>query len=320
MPNATQPRRLQVLIVTGQSGSGKSTALRALEDCGYFCVDNLPVALVPQLLRELERAENVTRLALVMDLRDPAFVRAGPELLQQLRRGPHPTRLVFLTAQEDAVVRRYSQTRRLHPLDDGGGLRAAIVREREVLRPLHELADETVDTTGLSPHALRAQLTAQLGEHGEGEPMRTCIMSFGFKHGVPTEADMVLDVRFLPNPFFVAELAAKHGMQDEVRDFVLEKAEAQAFLRHALQLLHFLLPHYAREQKRYFTLAIGCTGGRHRSVAIAEAIAKALGDGQRRLEVRHRDVGREASTQAAGTAEALQAPSANRAASTRGSP
>ena len=307
MPNDKTQRPLDVLIVTGQSGSGKSTALRALEDCGYFCVDNLPVALVPQLLQELEKTQRVVRLALVMDLRDPAFVRAGPELLQAMRQGPHTTRLLFLAAQEDAVVRRYSQTRRLHPLDDGGGLRAAIVREREVLRPLHELADETLDTTQLSPHALRARMMELRKGGEEGEAMRTCVMSFGFKHGIPTEADMVLDVRFLQNPFFVAELAPKHGGQAEVRDFVLQRPEAQDFLRHTYAFLQFLLPHYAREQKRYFTLAIGCTGGRHRSVALAEAIAAELGTKGRRPELRHRDLVRDAAA-AAGPG----APSADR--------
>lgn len=287
-PPATKP--LSILIVTGQSGSGKSTAMRALEDAGYTCIDNLPVTLVPQLVDELQRGGGVRRLALVMDLRDPAFVRRGPELIGKLRAGAHPTRLVFLAAQDDAVVRRYSQTRRLHPLDDGGGLRAAIVREREVLRPLQELADEILDTTTLSPHALRQNVIAQLGDGGEHDAMRVSVMSFGFKHGVPSEADMVLDVRFLPNPFFVEGLSAQSGQEAGVRDFVLGKPEAQDFLRQALTFLRFLLPHYVREHKRYFTLAIGCTGGRHRSVALAEAIGRALAEDGHRPEVRHRDL------------------------------
>lgn len=284
---------LEILILTGQSGSGKSVALRALEDGGYYCVDNLPVALVEGLVAELTKAGRVARLALVMDLRDAAFADGGPALIDKLRRGPHPTRLVFLQAQDDAVIRRFSQTRRLHPLDDGRGLGAAIVREREVLRALREAADETIDTSALSPHALRQRVIEQLCGQAPGEAMRVAVLSFGFKHGIPLQADMVLDVRFLPNPYFVPELSPQNGTDPAVAKFVLDRAEAQAFLRHTMALLGFLLPHYAKEGKRYFTLAIGCTGGKHRSVALTGALAKLLGDEGVRAEVRHRDVMRE---------------------------
>lgn len=284
---------LSVLILTGQAGSGKSTAMRALEDSGYLCVDNLPTALVPALIERMQAAGTSARLALVMDLREPGFMQQGPALVAELRAGPHRARLVFLEAQEEVVLRRYSQTRRLHPMDTGIGLRAAIVREREVLGPLRELADETWETSALSPHTLRQRIMARFGEVDARGTLRVTVLSFGFKYGVPTEADMMLDVRFIANPFFDEALRPQTGRDAPVATFVAARPEAQTFLRHTLDFLRFLVPQYQREGKRYFTLAIGCTGGRHRSVALAQAVAQALGEHDVKTEVQHRDIDRD---------------------------
>lgn len=285
-------QNLDILILTGQSGSGKSTAMRAAEDAGYFCVDNLPVALLEDLvsLCSHHTDTNRTRLALVMDLRERQFLQTAPKLVPALKAKGHRVRVVFLAAQQDVVLRRYSQTRRLHPLDGGGGLREAVVAEQALLEPLREMADEVIDTSRLTPHGLRASIIERVGGAASAGAMRVTVLSFGFKNGVPSEADMVLDVRFLPNPFFVPELSAHSGMQPAVADYVLQKPDAKAFLSHADNFLRFLLPHYQAEGKRYFTLGIGCTGGRHRSVAIAAQLTEQLCEAGFAAELRHRDM------------------------------
>lgn len=286
-----QPFR--ILILTGQSGAGKSTAMRALEDGGYFCVDNLPTALTETLVDELHKSAVVPALALGMDMREPHFLTLGPALVQRLRQGPHSVRLVFLQAQEEVVLRRYSQTRRLHPLDSGSGLRRAIVEEQAVLGPLRELADEAIDTSQLSVHMLRSRMMSQFGTEAASQDLRVTVLSFGFKYGVPTEADMVLDVRFVPNPYFIEALRPQTGRDAPVADFVLARPEAQTFLQHTQNFLKFLVPHYRQEGKCYFTVAIGCTGGRHRSVALSEQVARNIvGEGVA-LDIRHRDIHRD---------------------------
>lgn len=291
MAQDEQPFR--ILILTGQSGAGKSTAMRALEDGGYFCVDNLPTALAPVLVQQLHDSLGVRALALGMDMREPNFLRLGPELVHKMRKGPYPVRLVFLQAQEEVVLRRYSQTRRLHPLDDGTGLREAIVREQAVLGPLREIADEAIDTSQLSVHMLRHRMLSQFGTEAAPQDLRVTVLSFGFKYGVPTEADMVLDVRFVPNPYFVEALRPQTGEDRAVADFVLDRPEAQDFLGHTRDFLKFLVPHYQKEGKVYFTVAIGCTGGRHRSVALAREVAQSLRGTGVAVDVRHRDIQRE---------------------------
>lgn len=283
---------LSITILTGQSGSGKSTAIRALEDSGHYCVDNMPTALVEELIRIVASDPSCSQLALVMDIRERHFLSEAPALVQRLRKGPYAVRLIFLEAQEEIVLRRYSETRRLHPLDRGRGLRAAVEEERSVLAPLRELADEAIDTTGMSPHVLRAKVSVQIAGVKASDALRVGVMSFGFKHGMPMEADMVLDVRFLPNPYFVPSMRERTGLQDDVRDYVLGLAETQTFISHTINFLTFLLPQYQQEGKRYFTLAIGCTGGRHRSVAIAEEIRKRLVATVPIVDCRHRDTKR----------------------------
>lgn len=280
---------LSITILTGQSGSGKSTAIRALEDSGHYCVDNMPTALVERLVDIIAADKAYAQLALVMDIRERHFLSEAPALVQRLRCGLCAVRLIFLEAQEEIVLRRYSETRRLHPLDRGRGLRAAIEEERSMLAPLRELADEAIDTTGMSPHVLRAKVSVQIAGVKATDALRVGIMSFGFKHGIANEADMVLDVRFLPNPYFIPSMRERTGLHDDVRAYVLELPETQTFLQHTIGFLQFLLPQYQQEGKRYFTLAIGCTGGRHRSVAIAEEIRRRLMTSSHIVDCRHRD-------------------------------
>jgi UPF0042 nucleotide-binding protein len=291
VPSGQQPFR--ILILTGQSGAGKSTAMHALEDVGYFCVDNLPTALAETLVAEVHKSAAVKALALGMDMREKNFLDQGPALVQRLRAGPHPVRLIFLQAQEEVVLRRYSQTRRLHPLDDGAGLRSAIVREQAVLGPLRELADEAIDTSQLSVHMLRSRIMSQFDPEASAQDLRVTVLSFGFKYGVPTEADMVLDVRFVPNPYFVPELRPQTGLDKDVSAFVLDRDEAQTFLQHAQNFLQFLVPRYRAEGKCYFTVAIGCTGGRHRSVALAQKVAQSIAGTGVAVDMRHRDIDRD---------------------------
>jgi UPF0042 nucleotide-binding protein len=245
------------------------------------------------LVAEVHKSATVKALALGMDMREKNFLDQGPALVQRLRAGPHPVRLIFLQAQEEVVLRRYSQTRRLHPLDDGAGLRSAIVREQAVLGPLRELADEAIDTSQLSVHMLRSRIMSQFDPEASAQDLRVTVLSFGFKYGVPTEADMVLDVRFVPNPYFVPELRPQTGLDKDVSAFVLDRDEAQTFLQHAQNFLQFLVPRYRAEGKCYFTVAIGCTGGRHRSVALAQKVAQSIAGTGVAVDMRHRDIDRD---------------------------
>jgi UPF0042 nucleotide-binding protein len=278
-----------VLILTGQSGSGKSTAIRTLEDHGFFCVDNMPTSLVEQLVETLFAEGSCSRLALVMDIRERSFLTQAPALIARLRAAPTPLRMIFLEAKEEVMIRRYSETRRLHPLDRGLGLRDALAAERALLAPLRELADEALDTSHMSPHRLRQTVASQIAGISSDAALRIGLLSFGFKHGVPLEADIVLDVRFLPNPYFVAELREQTGEVQAVSQYVLQAAEAQTFLQHSLDFLRFLVPQYQREGKRYLTVALGCTGGKHRSVAMVIEIAARLQALGMAASLRHRD-------------------------------
>lgn len=280
---------ISILILTGQSGSGKSTAIRTLEDGGHFCVDNMPVSLVQELVQLVERQAVARRLALVMDIRERGFIEEAPAVVERLRHQYPLTRVVYLAAKEESVVRRYSETRRVHPLDRGQGLRHAIAREQQILAPLRELADETLDTSDLTPHELRDLVNRKLAGVEPGDALKVALVSFGFKHGLPFEADIVLDVRFLPNPYFIPRMREQTGLDAEVSTYVLQSPEADEFLNKAVDLLSFLIPHYQREGKRYLTVAIGCTGGQHRSVAISEELQSRLACQQIGVDTRHRD-------------------------------
>jgi len=281
------------VVITGTSGAGKSQAIRALEDLGFFCVDNLPVELIPALAELTLRAgAEFSRAAVVVDVREGPRLAELPRTWRRLQRikGLSPA-LIFLDASDRALIRRFSETRRPHPLAPDGSVVEGIAEERRRLAPVRRLADEIVDTSDMTVHELRqAFLALASGAARLGGPVVT-LMSFGFKHGLPADADLVFDVRFLPNPHFVPALRRKTGRDRAVARF-LGKAPATAqFLDKVAALLRFLLPQYAAEGKSYVTVAVGCTGGRHRSVAVVEALRQRLaGVAGTRVRVRHRDV------------------------------
>ncbi len=257
-----------IVVITGMSGSGKSTAVRALEDAGYFCIDNLPA---PLLMKVTELGGEQTHLAFVIDVREGQFLKDAPRALDEARRAGHHVEVLFLDASDDALTRRYSETRRRHPLSGTGSVADGLKREREALKDLRDQAEHVVDTSAMTVHELRRQMTARFSSNA-GSPLALTVMSFGFKYGVPSNADLVFDVRFLPNPFFVPDLKPLTGKDQRVATFVVDRPDAWEFLDKTFDLLTFLLPKYHKEGKAYLTVAIGCTGGKHRSVAIAEAL------------------------------------------------
>ena len=285
---------LHLTVITGLSGAGKSQAVATFEDMGFFCIDNLP----PQMLAGVSElfsleGSRVDRLAVVFDVRGAQYFDELVEVLDDLaERGAH-CRILFLEASDEALVARYQSTRRPHPVAHEGPLLAGIQEERRLLMPLRDRADVVVDTTELNVHELRRRLQETLFADELRNEILVTFLSFGFKFGLPTEADMVFDVRFLPNPHWVAELRPLTGLDEEVRDFVVARPESHGFIERALSLLRYLVPLYLAEQKTQLVVAIGCTGGRHRSVALAEALAASLAkDPQVQTGVRHRDVGR----------------------------
>jgi UPF0042 nucleotide-binding protein len=280
---------MRIVVVTGVSGAGKSTALRALEDLGFYCVDNLPSPLIGKFA-ELAGGSEVLKAALVIDTREGEFLLGAGEALRALKTSGQATvEVLFLDANDDVLKRRFSETRRKHPLG-GADLEAGLRRERQLLTGLREEADAVIDTGRLSVHQLKDIVVERYAKAGSIH-LGLTFVSFGFKHGMPSEADVVLDVRFLPNPYFVEALSAKNGTEPDVAAFVLENDDAREFLRHALGLVRFLIPRCEEEGKSYLTVAIGCTGGRHRSVAVATELARQLGEGFA-VTVRHRDVER----------------------------
>jgi RNase adapter protein RapZ len=284
--------RLDVVIVTGLSGSGKSTAIHVLEDLGYYCIDNLPVVLLPRFLDLCESSlETLSRVALGVDIREREFLAAFPSVLADLQRGGYRVQLVFLDAADDVLVRRFSETRRPHPLGGDGGPLAGIQRERQELQELRDRADRIVDTTALTVHELRDELRG-IFEAGDASGLSLLLLSFGFKFGVPSNVDIVLDARFLANPFFVDELRDMTGLDEAVATYVLDRDETRGFLERIEGLLQFTLPLHRKEGRSYLTVAIGCTGGHHRSVAIVERLAGSLRNDGHRVQVRHRDIQR----------------------------
>ena len=278
---------MRIVVLTGLSGSGKSYALRALEDIAFYAIDNLPVPLFDQLVELFSEAKGESeKLALVVDARTAAAAGATnpvqsselnrvPLALERTRVAGHEVDLVFLDAQDDVLVRRYSETRRRHPLSVDGSVREGILAERALLAPLQAQATLQLDTSGMSVHELRRHIQETFKQRGtqSGPQLQVTVMSFGFKHGLPPEADLVFDVRFISNPYFVEDLRPKTGEDREVQTYVLDQEEAQSFLRHLKTMLEFLLPQYEREGKAYLTIALGCTGGRHRSVVLTSQMS-----------------------------------------------
>jgi len=284
------------VVLTGLSGSGKSQAIRALEDLGYFCVDNLPVTLLPMLAELTLRAgTEISRAAVVVDVREGKMLKEFPRVYKALkkRKNLNPA-LIFLEAAEPALVRRFSETRRPHPLAPDRSAIEGIHEEREAMRAIRKLADHVIDTSEMTVHELRHVFTGVAAGRTPGSELVVTILSFGFKHGIPVDSDLLFDVRFLPNPHFVPALRPFTGRDSEVVRYLERSSSTHEFLDHTLNLLKFLIPQYAHEGKTYLTIGIGCTGGRHRSVAIAEALRKGLaGIPGVRLRVKHRDIANE---------------------------
>ena len=285
---------VEIVVLTGLSGAGKTLAIRAFEDQGYFCVDNLPVALIPVFADLCARnRKEIPRAALVVDVREGTFLGDFPAIFDALKRGrDRRTRLLFFEADDDALIRRFSETRRPHPLAGQSSLEDGIRRERQLLAPLRDRADLIIDSSAFNVHQLRRYIQEQFGSGG-ASPLSISILSFGYKHGVPAEADLLFDTRFIPNPFFVDALRGKSGLDPEVTRYLEEVEEYREFERRIVDLLRFLIPKYLREGKSYLTVAIGCTGGRHRSVAMAEAIVRDLRAQGCPAKSTHRDLEKE---------------------------
>jgi RNase adapter protein RapZ len=280
------------LVVTGLSGSGKSQAIRALEDLGYFCVDNLPTVLIPTLASLSQRRDGIPKVAIVVDVRERTFLSQFPQVMQKLRRMRRlHAALIFLEASDDALVRRFSETRRPHPLARGRSAIEGIRAERARLGEIRGMADQIIDTSDLTVHELRDAFMALSRGGAAPRDLVVTIVSFGFKHGVPAESDLVFDVRWLPNPHFVPALKRRTGRDRAVVQYMEQHQATRDFVDRLVEFLRFLIPKYATEGKSYLTVAVGCTGGRHRSVMIADTLRKSLAAMPGvRFRVRHRDI------------------------------
>jgi UPF0042 nucleotide-binding protein len=284
---------VSVVIITGLSGSGMSSALKAFEDLGYFAVDNLPVQLIPTFVRLCDQSSEIERTAFVIDARSREFLGAFPRIRGELSRQGVRVTVVFLEADDDLLVRRYSETRRPHPLAEQDTL-AAIQQERRLLSDIRDAADVIIDTSEHTVHTLRDAIKDRFGEKGSGHEMSVSIVSFGYRHGLPRAVDMLLDVRFLPNPHFVPELRPLTGRDKPVVEYLNASPEVHEALNRFTDLLSYLLPKFEREGKSYLTIGVGCTGGHHRSVMIAEALNDRLAGLGHKATVIHRDIAKDA--------------------------
>jgi UPF0042 nucleotide-binding protein len=282
----------EIVVVSGLSGSGKSTAMAALEDVGFYCVDNLPPTLVEQFLDLCGKAEApVERIALAIDAREKAFLSGLPQMIAELREQSAQVRILFLECSNEVLVNRYRETRRVHPLAPTGNVEEGVDTERRLLGEVAALADIVLDSSEMNVHQLKDAVMRDVS--GTERSTVINLSSFGFRFGTPKAAELLFDVRFLPNPYFEPSLKARTGLDPEVAAYVLEAPEAKALLEHLDRLLSFLMPLYDAEGKAYLAIGIGCTGGRHRSVAVAEAIAQSLAAAGHQVNVTHRDVGKE---------------------------
>ena len=286
------PASITFVVLTGVSGAGKSVAIKCLEDMGFFCVDNLPTTLIPTFADLVARSQH-TRVALGVDVRAGEYLTHLIDAIAALRARDHRVEVLFLEAGDEALVRRYRETRRRHPLAGEGQVLDGIRAERRALADLREIADRIVDTSALNVHQLKEQLVALYGSPGTRTGLAAALISFGFKHGIPIDADLVFDVRFLPNPHFVPELRPLDGRDARVSEFIVKHEESRELLRRLQHLLDFLLPAYQREGKAYLTIAVGCTGGRHRSVSMVEELRRSLEERGFPPAVVHRDIDRE---------------------------
>ena len=290
-------KNLRVVVISGLSGSGKTTAIKALEDIGFYCVDNLPVVLFP-IFVELcsQSAGQITKAALVVDIRGKEFLEGARQIIQQVREEGYPTDVLFLESSNEILVRRYRETRRQHPLAIGRPVLEGIEQEREGLGIMRDMADKVMDTSEFTVHELQDEIRNYFSNESRLKKMTITLLSFGYSYGIPHEADLVVDVRFLPNPYFVEELKRLTGEDEQVAEYVLRWDETRGFLRRFQELVGFLIPLYQKEGKTYLTIAIGCTGGRHRSIVVANALEaylqKSLKGADVILRTNHRDIGK----------------------------
>jgi len=278
----------ELVIITGMSGSGKASVLKAFEDLGYYCVDNLPVGLIPQFADLVNQSSEIKSTALVVDVREGEQLRNLPHIVRSVKR-ILPTKMVFLEAEDPVLLRRFSETRRPHPLGINAPVRTSLAAERRRLRPIRAIADLVIDTSKFNVHELRSYITERFQKRASAKNILVSCVSFGFKHGVPEDADLVFDVRFLPNPHFLPEFRPLTGRNPKVAKYIRSFPQTREFIRRISQLLVYLLPHYIREGKSYLTISFGCTGGQHRSVMIAEEVGKLLRTAGYPVKVVHRD-------------------------------
>ena len=284
-------KNLNIFIITGLSGSGKSTAIAAFEDAHFYCVDNMPVALLPKFLElPIEYDFEIAGIAFVMDLREKGFLTKYMPVFESLKKKGYKFEIIFLEADEEILLQRYSQTRRQHPFSQGKSLLDDIKAEKEALKGLKKASDTVINTSGYNVHELKSIILLIAQKAIKPAPMRINILSFGFKYGIPLDANLIVDVRFLTNPYFIPELKELDGETQEVKNHVLNNNETRLFLNKYIDFLDYLIPLYEKEQKAYLTIAVGCTGGRHRSVAIARYIFHHISKVRKHIEVKHRDI------------------------------
>lgn len=283
---------MRFVIVTGMSGGGKSTALKMLEDAGFYCVDNLPISLVEKFVELISTPNSeISKVVLGLDVRSDQSFEDATRILTQLKKKGYTFEILFMDTDENVLIKRYKETRRVHPLALDGRVEDGVRREREVLKNIRQNADYVIDTTNLLTRELKAELDRIFVENGEYNSLMVTVMSFGFKYGIPADADLVFDVRFLPNPFYIEELKHKTGNDKEIQDFVMGYEEAEGFMNKLTDMIHFLIPNYVKEGKYRLVIAIGCTGGKHRSVTLANELYKRMKDkGNYGMKLYHRDI------------------------------
>ncbi len=284
---------IKIVILTGLSGSGKSTAIRALEDLDFFCVDNFPPVLLPKFI-ELCKASSgeISKIAMVMDIRERAFLKEYPDIFKGLKKKGEKIDVLFLESSDEALVRRFKETRRQHPLAEKGSVLEGIKRERGKLSDLRMLASEILDTSSLTVHQLREVITQLFSKDSNKKKMSITLTSFGYKFGIPYDTDLMMDVRFLPNPFFVSDLRDLSGNDKSVQNYVMKNKVAENFQKKFLSLINFLIPQYKKEGKTYLAIGVGCTGGQHRSVVVINSLEKILSKKDCLVRVVHRDLGK----------------------------
>jgi len=277
------------LIITGLSGSGKTSVSRFLEDFGYYCLDNLPTKLIPSFVDLWKRREvEIEKVALTVDIREAGFVTEFPKVLRRIRQDIHP-RVIFLDASDESLIKRFSESRRPHPIKDSGSIRESVVLERKQLAEIKNLSDEVINTTDTHINDLKKILSRRFSRQSTAK-MQVMVVSFGYKYGLPMDSDLVFDTRFLPNPFYVDELRQKTGKNAKVRAYVMEAPETKRFVKEMFRFVDYMMPNFVEEGKSYVTVAVGCTGGKHRSVALAETLGEHLKGTNYKIQVNHRDI------------------------------